>query len=241
MATSVLENALILHGDSNTARDLTCQANTVGIDFGAETQDNTALCDTTRSNQGALKTAGFSAEGFFDSDMDAALFDDVGVNGTIVTAANGKDVGERSFSLVAVAGSYQPVGGSVGELNSFTLNASARGDLERGYVLFHSESETATGTGTTFQAGSAVTSLVAILYVFSASGSNPTLDVTVESDTADDFTGAEVTRATFTQATARTAERVVGTATSDTWYRVSYTIGGTNPDVGFAVLLIPTA
>lgn len=237
MATSVLTDALILmHGT-----DLTCQTNVVGVDFGAETQDDTSFCDDTRSNKGALKTVGFNAEGFFDGDMDSDLFSALGVEGKILTAAEGEAQGDRAFSLVSVLGSYQPFGGSVGELASYTLNASARGSLERGQILFHSDSETATGTGATLNAGSAATSLVAILHVWSVSGTTPTLDVTVESDSADDFTGAEVTRATFTQATGTTAERVIGTATSDTWWRVNYTIGGTNPDFAFAVILIPTA
>lgn len=239
--SSVLVDALILQGDANTARDLTCQSNAVAVDYGAETQDDTSFCDDTRSNRGGLLTAGFSAEGFFDADMDSGLFGDVAVNGTLVAAANGSDVGSRSFSLQAVLGSYQPFGAAVGELSSYTLNAAARGALERGYVLFSSDSETVSGTGATFQAGSSATELAALLFVTSASGTTPTLDVTVESDSADDFTGAETTVATFSQATGRTAERVVGTATANTWYRVNYTIGGTNPDFGFHVLLVPTA
>lgn len=241
MATSILENALILHGDGSSARDLTGVTNVVGIDYGAETDDDTSFKGDTRSNKGGLKTAGFNAEGFFDPKKDAALFDAVGISDSVLCAANGTAVGERAFALRAVVGSYQPLGGNVGEMASYTLNASARGDLERGYVLFHSDSETETGDGATFQAGSAAESLVAILYVFSASGTTPTLDVTVESDTTDDFTGAEVTRVTFDQATGTQMQRKTGTATSDTWWRVTYTIGGTNPDFGFAVILVPTA
>lgn len=237
MATSVLKNALVLAHAVN----VTGETNNVGVDYGAETEDNTAFDGTTRSNKGGLKTAGVSAEGFFDPDNDADLFTRVGMNGVYLTVANGNANGDRSFSLQTTVGSYQPVGGSVGELASYSLNASARGDLERGQVLFHSDSETADGTSTPLNAGSAATSLVAYLHVWTADGSSPTLDVTIESDSADDFTGNETTRLTFDQATGRTAQRKTGTATSDTWWRVNYTIGGANADFAFAVILIPTA
>lgn len=236
MATSILQDALILNHGVN----MTGQTNTVGIDFGAETQDNTTFSDDTRSNQGGLKTVGFNAEGFFDPAKDSQLFSEIGVQDKIISVAEGKANGDRTFSFLAVYGSYQPMGGSVGELNGYSLDASASNALERGQLLFYSTSETSSGTSTPLNAGSAASSLVGILHVWSVAGTNPTLDVDIESDSANDFTGAETTRLTFAQATASTAERKTGTATGDTWWRINFTIGGTNPDFAFAVVLFPT-
>jgi hypothetical protein len=232
MAASVLSNALLLFD----GQDLSGRVNTIALDYGAEALDETTLADDSRVNKGGLKTVGLSAEGFWDSTPDSALFTAVGVSGSLISVAPGRSVGDVAYSLQSLAGEYSPIQGSVGEMAGFTLNASARNSLQRGSLLFHSDSETTTGTGSTSNAGSG--SITAILHVFAASGTSPTLDVTVESDDADDFTGLEQTQITFTQATGKTAERLTASSTSDTWWRVNYTIGGTNPDFGFAVVLI---
>lgn len=234
MSTSVLTNALLLFD----GRDLTGQSNVVGIDYGAETQDDTSLADDTRSNIGGLNTAGFAAEGFFDAAMDADLFAAVGVSGSLISVAKGLTVGDRAYNLQAVAGDYQPIGGQVGEIAGYSLNASTRGNLQRGELLFHSSSEGATDDGSGLNAGAAASKVTAILHVFSASGSSPTLDVTVESD-ADNTFSTPATQITFSQATGRTAERIEEAgAVADAWWRVSFTIGGASPDFGFAVILI---
>ena len=234
MAASILSNVPILLGGQR----LSCHTNTVGIDYGAETQDDTSFCDDTRSTLGGLKTVGFSAEGFYEGAADPALFNSMGVSGTLISVANGQTVGDKAFSFVTVTGSYEPINGSVGDIAGFSINASARGDLGRGNVLFYDESLGSSTTGATFNAGSAPNQITAFLHVFGVSGTSPTLDVTIESDTADDFTGAEQTQITFDQATAQEAQRKTAGATSDTWWRVNATIGGTSPDFGFVVILI---
>lgn len=233
MSTSVLKNALLLFD----GRDLSGQSNVVGLDYGAEAKDDTTLADDTRSNAGGLKTAGFAAEGFFDGAMDADLFAAVGVSGSLISVAEGLTVGDRAYNLRAVAGEYQPMGGQVGEMLEYSLNASARGNLQRGELLFHSPSEIITGVGSGLQAGAAATQVTAILHVFGVSVAD-TLDVVVESDVDNTFS-TPATQITFAQAAARSAERIVSVgAVTDTWWRVSFTIGGSSPDFGFAVVLI---
>ena len=70
--------------------------------------------------------------------------------------------------------------------------------------------------------------LYAILHVLAVEGTNPTLDLIVQSDDASGFASA-VSRITFTQKTAIGAQfaSLVGPIT-DTYFRASYTIGGTN-------------
>jgi hypothetical protein len=84
---------------------------------------------------------------------------------------------------------------------------------------------------------SASQKMYAALHVRSVSGTNPTLDVVVQSDTVG-FPSA-TSRITFSQATATTNRHqfssVAGAITDDYW-RVSYTIGGTGtPTFSFAV------
>jgi len=234
MATSILKNVPILLDGQR----LSCQTNTVGIDYGAETGDDTSFCDDTRSNIGALKTVGFSAEGFFEGATDPALYSAVGTNGSLVSVADGQSVGDKAFSFVSVVGNYEPVTGSTGDVAGYTLNASARGDLGRGDVLFYDESVTSDTTGATLNAGDAPNQITAFLHVFSVDGTSPTLDVTIESDSADDFTGSEVTQITFDQATGQEGQRKTAGSTTDTWWRVTATLGGTNPNFGFIVVLI---
>ena len=76
-----------------------------------------------------------------------------------------------------------------------------------------------------------------VLHVLSADGTLPTLDVTVQSDTADTF-GSPITALTFAEKSAAGSEAVANTtASADTWYRVNYELGGTTPDFSFVVVL----
>jgi hypothetical protein len=117
--------------------------------------------------------------------------------------------------------------------------SSSTGPVVRG-LLVHpsnvSRTSSSTGTGRQLGAVAAGKSMYAALHVISASGTNPTLDVILQSDDNASFTSA-TSRITFTQATGRTSQlsSVAGAITDDYW-RVSYTIGGTNtPTFAFAV------
>jgi len=152
--------------------------------------------------------------------------------------ANATAQGTVAYAMQAMAGEYVPMEGAAGDLIGFSLNLSATNSLQRGQILLHTSSVTSSGSSSNLNAGSASSQVTAYLHVFSADGATPTLDVDVESDSADDFTGSETTVISFTQATGRTSERKTASSTSDTWWRVNYTIGGTSPDFGFAVILV---
>jgi hypothetical protein len=119
--------------------------------------------------------------------------------------------------------------------------SSSTGPVVRGTLLHPSNvSRTSTSTGTGRQLGAVVAgkSMYAALHVISASGTNPTLAVILQSDDNAGFTTA-TSRITFSTATA-SANRaqlssVAGAITDDYW-RISYTIGGTStPTFAFAV------
>ena len=62
-----------------------------------------------------------------------------------------------------------------------------------------------------------------------------TLDVTIESDATNSFSGGETTRGTFSQISAITSQWLtpVAGAITDTWWRIRYVIAGSSPSYEF--------
>ncbi|WP_425401260.1 hypothetical protein [Algiphilus sp.] len=220
--------------------DLSCAASQCSIEHGAEMLNGTTLCADSRERDAGLKTSSFGAAGFFEADpLDDALFDKVATDGRIIIASPGASVGDIAYMLESIMGEYQPFGNQVGELASFQLSAGSQGDLIRGR-LSHNGNETLNGSSAAQNLGaiSASQKLYAGLAVLSASGSTPTLDVVVESDSSNDFTGSETERLAFTQADQQTAELLsLDGAVTDTWWRIRWTVSGTSPDFKFVAVL----
>lgn len=220
--------------------DLSCAASQCSIEHGAEMLDGTALCADSRERDAGLLTSSFGAAGFFEADpLDDELFDKVATDGRIIIASPGASVGDIAYMLRSIMGEYQPFGNQVGELASFQLSAGSQGDLIRGR-LQQNGNVTANGSSTPQNLGqvAAGQSIYAGLAVLSASGTTPTVDVVVESDAANDFSGSETERLAFTQANAQTAELLsVAGAITDPWWRVRWTVGGTSPDFKIVAVL----
>ena len=111
--------------------------------------------------------------------------------------------------------------------------------LIRGILGTHQTAAATSSASTKFQLGAVTAAqyLYGALHVYSASGTNPTLDVTLQSD-ADASAGSETVRLTFAQKTAagyEWASPIVG-AIADTYWRASWTVAGTNPSFAFAVV-----
>lgn len=224
--------------------DLSGDFNQVAVAVEAEEVDDTMFGDTTRTRLGGLKTAAVEGRGAWNggANTDKPMFDRIGTaNVPVMVGSDGADAGEFAYFLQAMAASYQ-VGGAVGDLLPFDLSAMASGGtpIVRGPVLFNGTAGT-TATGTAMEAG-AVTSaqkLYAALFILDdPSGTTPTLDVVIESDDGSGFASG-ITRITFAQQTARGAvfaTPVAGPIT-DTHWRTSYTIGGTDPSFRFAVVM----
>ena len=238
MATQVVTTAKLYVGEF----DLSGSHVSVGLTYGSELVDDTAMGDTTRSSAGGLKTVSLSGEGFWsggDNAVDDVYFDHVGVADMPVTVVPvAETLANEAYLFNAIVGQYSP-GASIGEMLRFSVSAEGSGGagLVRG-ILAHVGSETATGSETKQLLGavSATQSVYAALHVLTVSGTNPTLDVLVRSDANADA-GGETTRLTFTQATAITSEweSLVG-AITDTYWDVSWTIGGTGtPTFEFVV------
>jgi len=219
--------------------DLSGHLNSIAVDYSAEMVDDTVFGNDTRSRKGGLKMAKMSLAGFFDSTPDNYLFNQAGVAGEPMSCApqTGAD-GEVAFTMAAISSEYS-YDGQIGELFAFSVTGESTEDLVRGTIM-HNASRTASGNGVVRQLGavSANQKLYCAIHVISASGTSPTLDVIVQGDD-NDTPSSPVTAATFTQATGVTSEWVeVSGAITDDYFRVNYTIGGSDtPTFEFIVIL----
>lgn len=234
MSTLILKNPLIAVGDIDMSADL----NQVNLEYGTDEVDDTRFgMNTHQVAAGALKTLSASVSGRFnavDGGLDGRLFDNLASEGAFSLTPTRSD-GDTAYLSKLVRLSYTP-GASIGERLSFEANLSGTTDLVRGQLLGDLQA-TASGTGTAVQLGTLTSdeTLYAALHVVAFAGSSPTLDVTIESDTDSSFS-APTTRITFSQATGRTSEWASQAgAIADDWFRINYTLGGTNPDFTFIV------
>lgn len=225
--------------------DLSSDTNALAMDYAAEMQDATTFGNDTRVNAGGLKTIAFSYEGLWDADgtnePDDVLFSRVGTqNVPISICPTTGAVGERAFLFRAVHGEYSPEG-AVGDMFAYSVTAqgSDGAPLAKGNVLQAAGAVTATGTGTAVAVGATASgqTVYAALHVIAASGTSPTLDVLVQSDVDAAF-ASPVTVATFSQQTAIGSDwQTAAGPNTDTYFRVSYTVGGTSPSFSFIVTL----
>ena len=228
--------------------DLTGHSNKVELKYSAESLENTVFGATTKTRQAGLKNVELNLEGFWESGagkIDTLAGANIGVVGKIITLGpTGGAQGEPFYSFKNMLGEYS-AGAAVGELLPFSYNGSGSDShgLIKGNVL-ENAAKTATAAGTGRQLGAVAEGqhLYAVMHVLAVSGTNPTLDMIIQSDNVSGFT-SPTTKITFDQAVAVGSQwgiRVAGPLTDD-YYRASWTIGGTDTPsftvfVGVAIL-----
>lgn len=228
------------------AMSVACNAKSATLNSACEPLDVTSLCtsDGWTELTGGRKSGTFDMElmaDFADDGLDELLYSYLGTSDVAQSFSIGSADGSVGYTMKSLATSYVPMEGEPAGLAMARLSGSSSGAIARG-ALIHPDTtaRTSSGTGTAREIGALSSSqrLYAGLHVIAASGTSPTLDVVVQSDT----TGfpSPTSRITFSQATA-TANRhqfsSVAGAITDTFWRVSYTIGGTSPSFRFAVIV----
>lgn len=222
--------------------------NQLAVDTGADALDATTFGSAgNREFTGGLKSLGFSMGGFFQQaagtgGIDAALMDAISIDDTVLTICpQNSTAGSPAKFFQGVETQYS-LSGDIGSLLGFSCTAqnSDPAGLVHGTLMLSSITLAATGTSTGRQLGAVAAGkkIYAAAHVFSVAGSNtPTVTFTVQSDDNSGFTSA-TTRATFAAKTAIGAEwkEVAGAITDDYW-RIGYTISGTNPVFGVMVSL----
>lgn len=178
-------------------------------------------------------------DGFWDTDVQPDLDTLSGVAGKVITVTPNGTAGDVALFGKGLVSGFKR-GGKVGDIAPISgqVAASNADGLLHGSLLAAKRTESTSGNGSAVQVGAALStqSLYAVLHVFEASGTLPTLDVTIESDSSGVF-GSPTTQVTFAQATAAGCTYVTPVAgpVTDTYWRAAWTIGGTLPSFTFGV------
>lgn len=224
--------------------DLSGRTNQVALEASAEEKDATTFgSGGWRERKGGLRSVQLAANGLLSiatGDVEETLFAAVEVATTALTVAPTAADGEIAYFFQATEAQYSHQA-TVGELVSWETTAMGRSGsgLVRGQILHPgATARTASGNGTGRQLGdvAGAEKLYAALHVLSVAGTvTPTLTVKVQSDDNSGFS-SPTDRVTFTAATAIGAQWAVPVPATitDTWWRVTWTISGTNPSFLFA-------
>jgi hypothetical protein len=222
--------------------DLTSQSNKIELSSEVEDKDATNYgSGGWKEVLGGLGSAELSGEGQWEAG-DTTKVDDAswsqlgGVGPWSVSANNGAAVGDLAYFMGALRSDYA-LFDTVGEIAPWSGTAKSSSPLVRGQFAHPpGTARTATGTGTGLNLGAVVLGkrMHAALHVLSASGTTPSITARVESSVDNTF-AAPTTRLTFAAATAPGGQilRTAGTAVTDTWWRVAWTISGTTPSFLF--------
>lgn len=229
-------------------RDFSSSWTAISLMVGRETIDWTKGSDTTRVAKVGLKTGALEVEGvtnFADDGVDeqGAAFLDL-TNAPIIIGIPGTtsgDFGTIGYALNAVAGSYSPMDGSIGERVNYALSALAASQVVRG-TFFHdgdtARTATANGTGIQLGAVSATQKVFACAMCLSASAGD-TLDLKLQSDDNSGFTSA-TDRITFAQmdTTGDYEWAELSGAITDDYWRLVHTIAGNGSESFNFVVLV---
>lgn len=226
--------------------DLTGNSNKIELSSEVEEKEATNYASQGwKEILGGLASAEISGEGQWEAG-DPSKVDDGswaqfgGIGPWSMSANNSAAVGNLAYFTRALRADYK-AGGTVGDVAPWTSTAKSAWPLVRGQFAHPpGTARTATGTGTALSLGAVVAgqSLYAALHILSAAGATPSITARVESDDSSGFTSA-TTRLTFGAATAVGGQilRTDGSAITDTWWRVAWTISGTTPSFLFAASL----
>ncbi|MDM4722751.1 hypothetical protein QTQ03_25295 [Micromonospora sp. WMMA1363] len=190
--------------------------------------------------KGTVQASGFWSAGTSDQ-VDDNLWPGMGGVGAWSWCPDTADLGAVGWVTQALQANYKILD-AVGDVAPWEANASTTGAITRGVVLHPpgtARTTTGDGTGVEHVAVAAGQNLYANLHVLSVSGtSTPTITVVIESDASDTWSGGETTRISFDAATAIGGQsKSVAGAITDTWYRATWTITGTDPSFLFLVTL----
>ena len=226
--------------------DLTSNSNKIELAAEAEDKDSTNYASNGwKEVMGGLASAEISGEGQWEagdpSKVDDASWSQLGgVGPWSVSANNGAAVGDLAYFTSALRSDYK-LFDAVGEVAPWTGSAKSSWPLVRGQFAHPpGTARTTTGSGTGLEVGAVAAGkrLYAALHVLSVAGTTPSITASVES-AADDTFASPTTRLTFDPAADAGGQilRTDGTAITDTWWRVAWTISGTTPSFLFAAAL----
>lgn len=155
----------------------------------------------------------------------------------VTVARSGGGLGDRAHCAEVSVVSYK-VTTQNGDITKFSLSVPTRRYGIDGGVIAHARgAETTSTTSAAQDLGFVPTTARAYLHVIEASGTGPTLDITIE-DSANGSSGW-ASAATFTQVTTESWQ-VLNIGVIKQHVRVKSVIAGTNPSFSYVIVVCPT-
>ena len=228
MGEQVIKNARVYIGDY----EMSGQHNTLDFGLDAEMLDRTVFNSTFRKRLSGLLSASFSHSGFFGTtDTDKEIYTRTGSTADVCTVCpNTGGEGARAFIHKAVWSEYS-VGGTVGDLMSFSGAAAGDGAFVRGLVSVDQTFSNAATTGNStvpldLGTGKTGDALVASFHVTSWTSGN-TATINIYASSSSGF-GAETHMLEVAPSTAGSGSHFATTKASTTlqWYRGQWAISG---------------
>ena len=129
MSTPLINAGIFLAGVN-----LSAQSNQVALEYSAEALDSTTFGSASRTFKGGLKVARATGAGFWVAgvgELDAIVYDEVGLSDTVFTAfpdtiVEGSTSSGAGYAFQVTVGRYT-IGGAVGDLMPFAFEAEGRG------------------------------------------------------------------------------------------------------------------
>jgi hypothetical protein len=233
--------------------DLSCYANQLDFSMTADPVECTTFCSAgSREYKQGLKSWMVVGDGYTDFAAVGATTGSLVPGEDIVPANQGAvynvtlpwtgTEGSACYLSDGVLGNFTAVGGTVGDMAPLHFeffpdtrtfgHRMVRGLLEANRTVTATSNTTGSNT---LGAVSATQSVWSSLHVLTLSGTaTPTITVKVQSDDNSGFT-TPTDRITFSAATTRSGQYgSAAGAITDTYWRVLYTVSGTNPSIAFA-------
>lgn len=219
--------------------ELASHANSVAIDQSVEVVEQTTFGNKSRVKAPGLKDVAVGVQGYFDATLDAAINNKINVADAPFMAANNNVHGEVAYFFKVNTGQYT-TDGAVGDALSISLSAEGTGDLVRGFVALADATLDATAAGQALNLGAVPEGkkLVACVQVIGVADPADTVQVVIEGDAADDFSGDETQHITFDALSANGAQFVeLQGPLTDTWFRALADVAGVSPSFNVIVTI----
>lgn len=228
--------------------DLSCFANTIQCSQEVAEVESTTFCSGGwRTVVPGIRSSMLMASGPTDmatataaqtSSVDEFLGVDIGTEYVVSVMPVGATVGEPGWFTQAKMMQRNLLDGSIGDIASHSVTLGGTTPIVRGQVATAS-TITATGNGTAANLGavSATQRIWAAVHTLTVGGTaTPTITVKIQSSTASGF-ASPTDRITFSAITSKTGlfSSTVG-AITDTWWRATWTVSGTNPSFQTRIL-----
>lgn len=221
--------------------DISGDSNAASVEVGVDVHDTTPFgYGGFRRKSPGLENIDMKVDGFFEAGpgtaQDKLLEEFDQADEVLSVFPEGGTPPTLGIGFRGMIGKYTS-GGKVGDIYKFSSEFQGFG-LSVMQTLMENAERTATGNGTVRNLGqvSATQTLYGFIHIFNVEGTLPTLDVKLQSDNLEAFT-TPTDRLSFTQAIEAGAEVKTFTGLiADDWWRVVWTIGGTDtPSFEFAV------